>query len=76
MSGSSHHAKARFWRSMDGRNCVGRFVPCHVDRTDGEQEAAEGERERVRGKEVGEIEVNVQLGTFSLNTSRLQRTHF
>ena len=38
-------AKNRFWRSMDGRNCVGRFVPSNVERTDGEQSAAETERQ-------------------------------
>jgi hypothetical protein len=66
------HAKNRFWRSMDGRNCVGRFVPSNVERSEKEQQAADDERDGVRGKEVGEIEVNLQLGTFSLNTSRLE----
>jgi hypothetical protein len=70
--GSESHSKNRFWRSMDGRNCTGRFVPSNVNRSAQEQERAEEERQSVRGKEVGEVEVNIQLGTFSLNTSRLE----
>ena len=65
-------AQTRVWRSIDGRHCVGRMVPCPTDRTPAEEARAEAERELVRGREVGEIEVNVQLGTFSLSTSRLE----
>jgi hypothetical protein len=64
--------KVRFWRSIDGRNCVGRFVPCLHERSADETAKAEAERALVRGQEVGEIEINMQLGTFSLSTSRLE----
>ena len=64
--------KVRFWRSIDGRNCVGRFVPCLHERSADEIAKAEADREFVRGQEVGEIEINLQLGTFSLSTSRLE----
>ncbi len=64
--------KHRFWRSIDGRNCVGRLVPCLHERGAAEAAQAEAERDLVRGQEVGEIEINMQLGTFSLSTSRLE----
>eukprot|EP00960_Hanusia_phi_P029240 747854-Hanusia_phi.AAC.2 len=66
------YAKSRFWRSMDGKNCLGRFVPCPNQRSPADQQQIEEQREFNRGREVGEIEVNIQLGTFSLNTSRLE----
>ena len=52
--------KVRFWRSIDGRNCVGRFVPCLHERSADEIAKAEADREFVRGQEVGEIEINLQ----------------
>ena len=35
--------KVRFWRSIDGRNCVGRFVPCLHERSADEMAKAEAE---------------------------------
>jgi hypothetical protein len=70
--GPNNRTQARHWRSIDGRHCVARFVPCLDQRNEEDQQRAERERDYVRGQEVGEIEVNVQLGTFSLNRSRLQ----
>ncbi len=71
-SGPNNRSQARHWRSIDGRHCVARYVPCLDQRSEEDQERAERQRDFVRGQEVGEIEVNVQLGTFSLNRSRLQ----
>ena len=65
-------AKVRFWRSINGRNCVGRFVPSLHERGPEEAARAESSRDLTRCQEVGEIEVNMQLGTFSLSTSRLE----
>jgi hypothetical protein len=72
VSNEENVAKVRFWRSIDGRNCVGRFVPCLKERSANEQEEIEKSRQFLRGQEVGEIEINLQLGTFSLSTSRLE----
>ena len=52
----------RYWRSMDGLNCVGRFVPDMKMRSPEETAAAEKRRYKERGELVSDTEINVQLG--------------
>lgn len=62
----------RNWRSLNGMHCGGRFVPSVKSQTN--LEVAEIERRRMyeRPEVADETEINVQLGTFSLKSARLQ----
>ena len=62
----------RYWRSMDGMHCVGRMIPDSYPRTEDEQDAREAERMYIRGESKVETEINLQLGSLTLNTSRLE----
>ena len=66
--GGRYQAKTRFWRSIDGRNSLGRFVPTTTPRTAEEQAAADAERQEVRSQEVGEMDVK--------NDTCTRRPHF
>jgi len=64
--------QTRTWRNMDGRHCIGRFIPDMRSREGKEQEEQEEKRDFFRGKDVSETEVNLQLGTLTLKASVLQ----
>ena len=66
--GGRYQAKTRFWRSIDGRNSLGRFVPTTTPRSAEEQAAADAERQEVRSQEVGEMDVK--------NDTCTRRPHF
>jgi len=86
---SSELTKVRNWRSMTGRNCEGRFVPkvhrntaslVQVDLLAGAGAGKVskvlnfGEFMRRRQAEMQcDTEINIQLGDFTLTTSRLER---
>ncbi len=64
----------RFWRPIDGFHNIGRFIPDLTSRTAEQQEKAEKERPFTReliGSNI-EIEINIQLGTFTLNNSPME----
>jgi hypothetical protein len=64
----------RFWRHIDGFHNIGRFIPDGNPRTPEQQEKAEKERPYTRelpGSTV-EIEINIQLGTFTLNNAAME----
>lgn len=64
--------QTRYWRQMDGRHCVGRFIPDVAPRTQAEQNMAEQQRMLSRGEQRIDTEVNLQLGSLTLNQSRLE----
>ena len=74
--GAKNHAgpdvQLRYWRSMDGMNCIGRFIPDMKVRTVEDQLRIERERAFKRGEQLVETEINIQLGSLTLNTSRLE----
>ena len=71
-AGKDLKLQARFWRSLDGRHCVGRYVPDMNPRTKEQQEEADRTRDLTRPVQSIDTEVNLQLGTFTLETSRIQ----
>jgi hypothetical protein len=64
--------QVRNWRNLDGMNCIGRYVPDPNPRTPEEQAQAEAKRWQTRGQDISEIEVNIQLGTLTLNTAQVE----
>lgn len=65
----------RYWRNVDGFHNIGRFVPDLNPRTPEEQERIEKQRPFTRdqpGTKV-ETEINIQLGTFTLDNSPMER---
>ena len=65
--------KTRNWRSMDGKYCIGRFIPDMKLRTPEEQEQAEKVRDYNRAEITAiDTEINIQLGTMTLKTSLLE----
>ena len=70
--GAGPTVKIRYWRSMDGMDCVGRFIPDMKPRSIEDQLRIERERAFKRGEQLVETEINIQLGSLTLNTSRLE----
>jgi hypothetical protein len=64
--------KSRFWRHMDGRHCIGRYIPDLKLRTVEEKEAVERDRDMTRGHPEVETEINIQMGTLTLKTAVLE----
>ena len=69
----------RQWKALTYRNCDGRFIPDDgkddnpVPEPDGENESYESWMRRAqRAQRVLDTEINIQLGDFTLKTSRLQ----
>lgn len=64
----------RYWRNVDGMFNIGRFVPDLSPRSPEEQEKAERDRPFTRYKPgiKSDIEVNIQLGTFTLNNEAMK----
>ena len=71
-NGAGPEEKTRYWRSMDGMDCVGRFIPDMKPRSVEDQLRIERERAFKRGEQLVETEINIQLGSLTLNTSRLE----
>jgi hypothetical protein len=69
---SSADTQTRFWRSMDGLRCIGRFIPEPKPRSPEQAAAAEKNRDNTRATEQPDIEINAQLGTFSVQNARLE----
>ncbi|PRP79727.1 hypothetical protein PROFUN_12661 [Planoprotostelium fungivorum] len=65
----------RHWRNMDGLHNVGRFIPDLTSRTAEQQAKADAERYQSRGQLGGKVEteVNIQLGTLTLNNAIMER---
>ena len=57
---------------MDGMDCIGRFIPDMKPRSVEDQLRIERERAFKRGEQLVETEINTQLGSLTLNTSRLE----
>jgi len=71
---SAVSGKTRYWRSQDGMNNIGRFVPDLTPRTPEEQQQAERERMYTRDQNSKvETEVNIQLGIFTLNNVAMEQ---
>ena len=70
--GGGPAVKIRYWRSMDGMDCIGRFIPGMKPRSVEDQLRIERERPFKRGEQLVETEINIQLGSLTLNTSRLE----
>jgi len=71
--GAGSKGKLRFWRYMDGMNCIGRFIPDSERRSLDQLVYAVENRSNMRNEdEVPELEVNLQLGTLTLKASLLR----
>ncbi len=61
-AGSTGEVKVRYWRNMDGLNCVGRYIPDMKERTAADSAAFEKKRSYMRGEPLVDTEINIQLG--------------
>jgi hypothetical protein len=68
----TEEAKVRYWRNMDGMNCIGRYIPDPKLRSEDETSKMEAKRPYTRGEPIVDTEINIQLGSLTLNTSRLE----
>ena len=62
----------RVWRHADGFNCIGRYVPDMTERSKIELEGAEEVRHITRPEGSIMMEVNVQIGTFTVEMNRVE----